>query len=215
MTEDVSIFQEIDDALRAEKLQEIWSRYSGFIIAFCVIAILSTAISEIWKNHRREVNERETSELIESNNLAQSGKYEEAIVLYEKIEDEGGKLSTIAALHHAQALLALKQQDKALAVYDAVMQGKKGDGPASLRDFATLQVSILRDNAKTGTKTHVTADNIFSQNIAEVSAVDALLSGDNKSTSSSFTAIMNNENAPISQRARAADLMSLVKEPGK
>ena len=53
------IFEEVDDALRQEKLQKIWDEYKNTIIASIVILIASTGLTSGYKtwNHSRNANE--------------------------------------------------------------------------------------------------------------------------------------------------------------
>jgi hypothetical protein len=223
MAEDTSIFQEIDEALRADKAQELWKRHSGEILTFCVMVVIATAASVLWKNHVREVHEETTGTLTQAVTLAQDGKYPEAISLYEKVEAKGGGLGGLAALRHAQALIALKQEDKALTLYKDVSAGRKADAPETLRDYAALQADILAHNealasgkpVTDGSKPAAGSDNSFSRSFAELDALRTLQAGDAKAAAAKLEKIANDPAAPFSLRMRDALFSGPKEEPAK
>jgi hypothetical protein len=219
MAEDVSIMQEIDEALRADKLQQLWARHNEAILTFCVMAVLASAGSVLWKNHLHDLHERQTGWLAEAATLEQQGKYDAAAGVYQKVEDEGGALAGLAGIRHAAVLISLKQEDKALALYNSVAGGKEGDTPV-FRDFAALEAAILAGNqslnaGKPASAATAAAGGIFHQSATELGALNALGAGDRKTASFLLGSILSDEAAPYSQRARASELLDSIKEHKK
>ncbi|MDH5722649.1 MAG: hypothetical protein OEY94_04940 [Alphaproteobacteria bacterium] len=108
------VFAEIDEAMKQEKLQNLWEKYGGFIIGVLVLVILATAGNEIYKNWAENKNLKQTEHmlvLLEGDNkseiikqaqelqtglkgltmlnvagdLARQGKTEEAFEIYKKM----------------------------------------------------------------------------------------------------------------------------------
>jgi len=222
MAEDAGILQEIDEALRADKLSQLWARHSGSIIAFCVLVVLTSAASAFWKNHQREVHERQTGKLTQATMLADTGKYNEAMGMFEQIEGDGGPLGAIASLKHAQTLIDMKQQDKALTVYNDLASDKHGGAPDVFRDYAALQADIMAHNqtwpdkkpaaSTDGWAAAMGGDRAFATAFAEL---NALRSGDSKNASALLDGVVSNKDAPFSERERAAQLLDSLKGPAK
>jgi hypothetical protein len=220
MPEDVSILSEIDEALRADKLQLLWANHGKAIITFCAMLVLSTAGSVLWKNHVRALHEMQTSLLAKAADVEEDGKNDEALGYYKQVEDAGGSLSALATLKHAKLLVAMKQQDKALPLYQSLTDGKVSGITPPLRDFAKLQVSIIESNQafKAGKSEHpapVGNEDVFLSTATEISALDALNAGDTKTAAELLNAVLANDSAPYSQRVRASELLDSIKEHKK
>jgi hypothetical protein len=220
MTEETTLLTEIDDALRADKLEQIWQRHGALIIGFCVLAVLATAAGTFWKNHLLEEHMRDTGILAQGTTLAQDGKYGEAITLFEKIELEGGSLGAVAGLKHAEALANLKQDDKAAALYRTI--AASGDAPISLRDYARLQGDILAHNAASAAGKPAPAQDpaaakntTFSQSTREAQALWALKSGDTKTAKELLNAILADDMASMTARTRASDILQTIGDNAK
>ncbi len=220
MAEDTSLLQEIDDALRADKVEQFWARNSSAIITFCVMIVLASAASVLWRNHLHDLHEQQTSLLFQATRLASQGKNSEAIGIYEKAEAQGGKLAALAGLKHAEALIALGQQDKALAVYTDIAAGKEGDAPDTLRDYARLEADILTHNRAAAAGKPVAAPEpqaagAFRRTEAELAALRALQKGDGKAASAALTRLAGDEATPLSMRERDIELIGSIKDPVK
>jgi len=214
MAEDVSILQEIDEALRADKAAQFWERNSGAVITFCVVIVLATAVSEFWKSHMRSVHEQQTSTLAQAITLAEAGKYSEAISGYEQVEADGGQLALLAKLQRAQTLAEMKQEDKAIEVYNSIATSGQGKVPDIFRDYAAVQADILAHNlalasgrpavATEGGKEARASGRSYASFFTEI---DALRSGDHKNATALLNSVVSDKDAPFSERARAGMLL--------
>lgn len=215
MAEDTSLLQEIDEAIRADKVEQFWARYSGLLMGCCILAVLATAAGALWKNHQKDLHERQTGFLVQGSTLAGEGKYGEAIGMFEKARDEGGALATLAELSRAQALLEMKHEDKALAAYNGIAASHNG-----LSDFARLQADIIAHNqaiaaGKPLAPASAPKDGTYVQMHAELAAVRTLLSGNSKGAGVMLDAIVKDETAPMSERRRAGEMLATIKDAPK
>jgi len=220
MAEDVSILSEIDEALRVDNLQEFWAKNGRALITFCVLAVLATTGSVLWKNHQRSVHEQATNLLAKAATAEQAGKNSDAIDYYGQVEGQSGALAQLAALRHAALLISMNQPDKALSLYHSVSDGSLGDAQ-TLRDFANLEIMILESNrdlkagatGKKGGPIVITGGTgAFFASEAEIGAMNALRAGDAKTAATILQDIVTNESAPYSQRLRDAQLEDAIKE---
>ena len=58
------VFAEIDEAMKQEKLQNLWEKYGGLIIAVLVLIVLATIGNEIYKNWAESKNQKQTAEML-------------------------------------------------------------------------------------------------------------------------------------------------------
>jgi hypothetical protein len=215
MAEDTSILQEIDEALRADKAEQFWASHSGTIITCCLLVVLSSAASVWWKNHVHDQQQLQTSLIVRGTKLASEGKFADSIPPFEQAEAQGGKLATIAGLKHAEALLDMKQDDKALAVYNDIAAGKIGDATDLLRDFARLEATILSHNragGKAPAGNEPEAGGTFNASVSELAGIRALQSGDTKTAIATFSKIISDEATPPSMRERDTEFLSSIKD---
>ena len=222
MAEDVSILSEIDDALRVDNLKQFWARYGKTLIAFCVLVVLASSGSVLWKSHLRSVHERQTALLAKAATVETTGKNDEAIGYYAQVEGQGGPLAEIAGLRHAALLVSMNQQEKALALYKSVANGQLGD-TQMMRDFANLEIMILNSNielgasapAKKGPIVITNGSGAFFSSEAEIGALNALRAGDRPTAVTILTGIVSNKSAPYSQRLRDSELADAIREQKK
>jgi len=132
------IFQEVDDAMRQEKLQKIWSEYKATIITAIIILIATTALGsayKAWDHNKNAVNTEKLSMALNSENK------EEALTDF---------IPSARAQHRAMAQLALvdlyfEQKDKESALALLSQMVKKGSTPKFYRDQARLLFFVHSD----------------------------------------------------------------------
>jgi hypothetical protein len=202
MAEDISIFAEIDESLRVEKLQQFWTKFGNLVILGCVAIVVFTIAWVLWKNHMHDVNSRETHLLIQAKNLKDAGKLNEAVTLFI------GSKGALAKLQQAQLYYDLGESDKAAALYAEIAKDKHNDN--TLKDFATLQTALLgRDES---TAAHANKDPVFAGMIDEARAARLIKLGKNKEAEKLLTPVASDEKAPMSTHMRAMELMAIAGE---
>ena len=58
------VFAEIDEAMKQEKLQNLWEKYGGLIIGILVLIILGTIGNEVYKNWTDSTNQKQTEQML-------------------------------------------------------------------------------------------------------------------------------------------------------
>ena len=208
MAEDTSILYEIDESLRAEKLQRFWQRFGKLVLAGCASIILLTAGWVAWKNHMQEVYAKQTDILIQATTLAQAGKLNEAEPLFEQAQQGTQGFAVLAKLQHASALLAAGQNDKALALYTGIAKDSSRNMDMALRDFAALQASVITLNQH-GTEDMAEAmdrGRPFAPIAQENKAARLLKDGKDKEARALLKPLAENNTSPMSEHARAMEL---------
>src|ERR1700722_11327491 len=110
------IFQEIDEDLERQRMEALWKRYGGWIIAAAVIVVLGTASYTAWQSWRTGQDQKATAGLIDILANASTADSDKEIATLESFADKNhGETQAIFAQLHA-ASLAAKNSDTKKAI---------------------------------------------------------------------------------------------------
>ena len=211
------IFKEVEEDLRREKLEKLWQRYGKAVIALAVLAVVATAGGVASKDYQK----RREAKLAEQYGAAialtdpSSGDLAKADAALANIADAGGGYGALAALERAAVKAKAGDLDGAGKIYDDL--AADGSTPAALRDLARLLKAMrLVDSgdpaALTASLTPLMApENPWRFSATELTALLALRSGDQKRATELFTQLADDQAAPSSLRARAAEMAAALK----
>ena len=125
------IFQEVDEEVRREKLQQLWERHSNLIVAAAlavVIAVGGWRGYDWWENKKAA----ESGEAFEAAlNLAESGKQDESRAAFAKLAQDGSSGYRILARFREAAELAKTDPAAGAAAYNALATSRWLSGPAT------------------------------------------------------------------------------------
>jgi hypothetical protein len=144
------IFQEVDEALKHEKVVSFWKENGPFIIACVVTVIVTTAVVNGYRAWDRHQNVSDTSVLLET--------LEEDKNLPGRLVDVSRELRPghrgIALLLSAGEHLGAGNSAKAQGVYEIIVNSKENNIPRSIKGYARLMSSRLslenRENRESG-----------------------------------------------------------------
>jgi hypothetical protein len=212
--EDISLFQEIDESLRVDKMEKLMRRYGKLLIAFCVAIVLATAASVFWKSHLREINIKRTDRLLEVTDLIESGKFADAQKMLEDINQSNA--TTISRLMLAETLIDQGQADKAVKAFDDAGVEKSNQ---ALHDLSSLDAQIISDNhnlpaQKDGTESLrklYDSNSPFSYTAGELYALQLQRAGKSKDAEGILSEISNNPRLGMAQRIQAKELLDSMK----
>lgn len=135
------IFNEVDEAVRRERLEKIWRQYGTYIIA---VAVLIVAAVGGWRGYdylQRQKAQEAGAQFEAAMTLAESGKHQEAADAFAKVAKEGaGGYTTLARLREA-AELSARDAKAGVAAFDALA----ADSSIGQRfqDLAALRAGFL------------------------------------------------------------------------
>ena len=209
MTEDLSIFQEIDESLKAEKLEKFLSTHGNLLIIICVGIVLAVAFSGWWKNHVKEENASQTSILVQASELADAKKYDEAIAKLQEVEKSSSNIAGIAKLRHAEILIVENKFEQALGLYKEIFSGS---GDKALRDLAAINAEIIANNHNLPHPPQNSYETRPFNNFAsELYAINLLNQSKNKDAKAALEAVSSKEDLPNSQKQRTTELLDYIK----
>lgn len=209
------IFEQVDEALREDRMKGLWRRYGWMLIAGAVLIVVGTAAIVGWRAYERSQAEAQTNELSAAIEQAKQGEPAAGVASLTELAD--GAEPNIAALARMQAAgLALGGDDRetAIALYRQVADNAEVD-PA-LRDAATvLGASLSVDSADPDTlRTQLAAQDAsnspwrFLAN--EIIAAAAIRAGDLETARERLTLIADDLEAPIGLRGRATEVLAAI-----
>lgn len=213
------IFQEIDEAMRQERLEKLWKNYGAFIIGGIVAIILLTAGFVAWKNWQSTADRQATLKLHQAMNAQ-----DPAQALSVLAGDTRPGHTGMAYLQAAGLYLERESRDKALQMYDALIRDESA--PSDFVGLARiLKARLLMDM----TGREAVSPDLITEAIAPLlqdrtspwhwhaALVQALyqanIAGEYEAARSTIAAILSADNAPgvLKNRVRALDHLYALK----
>ncbi len=209
------IFKEIEEDLRAERLQNFWKRYS---LAFALVAlaiVLGSAGYVGWRDHQQGVRAAEGNKFSAALSLADKGDADAALAALSGVAStSSGGYAVLARLDAASLEAGSGKIDDALKSYDAIAADTKLE--TVFRDLATLSAGYLRVDRETpeALKSRLQGltepTNPWRYSALELLALADLKAGHTAEAKASFTKLADDATAPQNIRARAAELLAAL-----
>jgi hypothetical protein len=213
------IFNEVDEEVRREKLQQLWERHSNLIVAAALLIVLGVAG---WRGY----DWWETKKAAESGTafeaavtLAEAGKQAEAQAAFAKIAQDGSSGYRVLARFRDAAALSKTDAAAAVTAYGALAADSSLS--RTLQDLATIRGElILVDTAPLADVTAkleplTAADRPFRHTARELLALAAWRAGDSAAAKRWFDLIATDSETPAGTRQRMDVLMTLSGEKAK
>jgi hypothetical protein len=213
------IFQEVDEEVRRERLEQLWKRYGNYIIA---LAIVILAAIGAWRGYIywQERKAAEAGAAYEAASvLADEGKHKEAEKAFAKLATEGtAGYRGLARLREA-GQLGLSDPKAAVAAYDAL--ASDASLGQSMQDLAHVRAALLLVDTASyqelrGRLEALTApDRPFRHSARELLAFSAWRSGDNAAAHQWIDAVTGDPATPSTIRSRIDVLAALMPPEAK
>ncbi|HML14094.1 MAG TPA: tetratricopeptide repeat protein [Xanthobacteraceae bacterium] len=213
------IFQEVDEEVRRERLEQLWKRYGNHIIAaaLVVLACVGAWRGYIYWEERKAAEAGAAYEA--ASMLADEGKHTEAEAAFAKLARDGtAGYRGLARLREA-AQLGSSDPKAAVAAYDAL--AADASLGRSLQDLAAMRAGLLLvDTApyqelRARLEPLTASDRPFRHSAREVLAFAAWRAGDNAAARQWIDAIVTDPETPATIRNRVDVLAALVPAEGK
>lgn len=207
------VFEEINDDLRRQKLNQFWKENGSWIIGGAIGAVLLTGILTIYRQWEQSRDTTSTAELMRVISAGDMAKLEGFAATSDKNH------AMMARFLAAAAHVDKKEYDKAIALYDAIAQTSGLEG--SWRDLARIRsISLRLDKDKpealmkeieplTGAK------NVWRHSAMELQALLAAREGQMQKAADIMSAIAADPLAPDDARQRALGLHALYAADAK
>jgi hypothetical protein len=213
------IFQEVDEEVRREKLQQLWERHSNLIVSLALLVVLAVGGwrgYEWWEAKKAAESGTQFETAIR---LAEDGKQAEAQAAFAKIAQDGSSGYRILARFREAAELSKTDPAAAVNLYASLAADSSLD--RTLRDLAAVRGGmILVDTAPLAELTAkleplTAADRPFRHTARELLALSAWRSGDTAAAKRWLDLIATDAETPAGIRARMDVLMTLSGDKAK
>ena len=205
MSED-TIFREVDEELRRDRLQSGWRRYGPFVIGAAIAVVGIVAVNEGWSWWQNSNSARSSDQFYAALNLDDGGDIAGAQKALDTVIAQGsGGYPVLAKFKQAGLLAKQGKRDEALAAFDA-LGGSQSNG--RLRELALLfAANVLVDKGDVaGVKQRVlgltAADDPLRNSAREAIGLAQYKSGDLNGARDSFEAVINDPTSPTEIRSR-------------
>lgn len=208
MADDISLLQEIDEALRADKAYNFWKRYGKLVLAGCVGIVILTAVSAYWKNRLHNEELRHTQLMLKAAVLVANAQYAEAPAILEQSTNWPKSIASLATLQKADILFKAGQRDKAAVALKEVATNPKAD--EALKDIAALRLHMQTSEKGLGGADAVGRP--FAVLAGQIKAAQLLEEGKNKEATDVLKAIIAVSPALSVERERTEELLQLASQ---
>lgn len=212
------VFQEVDEALKQDRILKLWEDNKFFIIGCVVMIVLVTAVSSGYRSWEKSSNEADTKILMEA-----IEQQEDLIKNLENVYEQ----TNVNETHRAIALfiaagehLKISESDEALNLYSKVAEDESM--PEDLRDYAILmKASLVSEGSADSEEDAKEVLDIlnplinkpsgmwYSQALLKAAVINAHIPG-NLDTAIKYTSeLVESKNVPGSLRNRAVALKSV------
>lgn len=116
-----TIFREVDEELRGDRLRAFWKRFGPYVIGAAVAVIVIVAVNEGWTWWQNSNSARASDEFYAALELAEGGDLAAAQGALDQVAAKGhGGYPTLAQFRQASLLARDGKADEALAAYDSL-----------------------------------------------------------------------------------------------
>lgn len=220
MSKDESFFREVEEEYRREQTVKFFKTYGAYVIAAALI-ILAIVGGYKWEMQRRAAEAAAGGDALENAlSLIEAGKHDDAEKALATLAGSGsGAYRVLARLHAAAESVAKGQSEAALESY----RGVAGDAaaPASLRDFARIQVASLSVDKESYESLLRQLEALRAGSgpwrfaAKEILGLAAFKEGKNAEAEQLYREIVSDGEAPAGMRQRAEVMLALLLEQSK
>jgi hypothetical protein len=213
------IFQEVDEEVRRERLEQLWKRYGNYVIAaaFVLLAAVGGWRGYVYWEQRKAAEAGAAFEA--ASVLADEGKHADAQAAFAKLATEGTTGYRVLARFREAGQLALSDPKAAVGAYDALAADASLGQP--LQDLAAVRAALLLvdtapyEELRTRLEPLTAADRPFRHSARELLALGAWRAGDSAAARRWIDTVVSDPETPASIRNRVDVLMALTGSDGK
>jgi len=203
-----TIFREVDEELRSERMRSMWRRFGPFVIGAAVLIVILVAVNEGWRWYQDSVAATSSEQFYQAYDLTQSGDIAGAQEALEQvIADGSGAYPTLARFSQAALMAQEGQTEEALAAYDRLATEQSNP---HLRDLALLfAAGLLVDRGDVeGVRSRVggliSEDNVLRNPARELLGLAQYAAGDAAAARATFAEVLNDPEVSLELRQRVS-----------
>jgi len=203
-----NLFQEVAEDIERQRLEALWKRYSGVVMAAALAIVVGTAAMTAYRSYHAERNQQLTAALIdlskpESADISKLQGFADG--------NRGTTQASFALLHAAATAWDKGDKAKAVEIYDSIAKDTSVD--TAFRQLADLfavraQMDVGDAKALSERLNPLTAEDApWRYSALEIQAYLALRAGDAVKAKQIFTDLSQDARVSPTISARAADML--------
>ncbi len=216
---DDSIFREVDEAVRQDKLKSLWDKYGLWVVAGAVLIIASVSGYKFWVYWTTEQAKIAGARFVGGITHIEDGKTSEALEVFKSLADEGPRGYRILSRFQLAALYAKDgKKDEAIKIYDD-LASQSGIGDVQ-QGFAKIQAATLKlddasfDDMRKRLDALAVTGNPWRHSARELLGLSAYHTGDISAAERFFSVMLSDQRTPANMRRRAEMMLSLLVQSG-
>jgi len=210
-----NIFNEVDEDIRKERYQNLWSKYGKYVIGFLILIVIIFSLSQYLQSKNISDNKKildiyfTAVEAIEKKQLDSANQGLETVY-----NDKNKVLSALSGIKLSQTYLKNNQRDKALSVLENTYNNKSLD--PIYRELALYKYIVINfenievDNIENMVKTVEVSGKLFSWYFQEIIGIKYLTLGNTKKANSIFTSLSLDKDTPFDLKIRLDKLIQIA-----
>lgn len=211
------IFNEIQNDIRRDRLNDFWRRYGVLLVIGAVIFVGAIAGWRLYEYFGEQNAQAAGDRFQQALTLSRDGKHAEAETAMQQIAADAP--SGYAALARFAAAAELAPRDPAVAAQRFDALSREGNVEQGLRDLARLRAAMLlvdtQPPAEIANRVEALAapGNVWRHTAREIMALAHLRAGDGAEAQRWAQALVSDPEVPQGSRARGQILLDLAAEP--
>jgi hypothetical protein len=212
---DESLFREVDEEVRRQKLEDLWKRWGNLFLTVSIAVILGVAGYKGWQYWEQRQAEQAARSYFAAVTLAGQGKAEDASREFAKLAaGSHDGYAALASMNLATELAVSGKVDEAVKTYDQIASNAKLD--PNLRNAARIRAAYLiidranRDEIAKRVSDLNAPNSVWRNEAREILALAAYKAGDYAGADRLMNDILSDQDSPPNLRQRAQLMTSLL-----
>lgn len=188
------LISEVDDEMRAQKLQSLWQRFGSWLVGGCILVVLATVAYQLYASHQISRNEEITKILLDAQKMENEGQTEQAIALLQTAADSQHPASRLATLKRA---------------YKLELQGENEQAQALINKLASdITEGAFTSLGRLETGQELKKGQVFYAISAEMKVLELMQENNIEEARKLLQSLLDNEDLVPSQHQRLRELLS-------
>ncbi len=215
---DTGLLREIDEEIRQEHYEKLWSQYGKHVIAAAILLVASVAGYKGWQSYDLSQRTESGQQFAQAIASVSAGNLDEAQSAFSTLAEDGTTGYRTLAKFRVAAILAEKgETDNAANAYRSI--ATDSEVPAEYRDLAVVLAAInsldtADPSSVVAALAPVTGDgNPWRHTAREISAVALISGGQTDEAIKILTPLSSDAAAPAGMRQRAQEQLAALGQP--
>ena len=210
-----NIFNEVDEDIRKERYQSLWSKYGKYVISLIVLIIVIFSLSQYFNQKNITDNKKLLDIYYSAAEKIEINQYELANKSLVKVYNEKNKtLSALSGFKLAEILIQDNQKEKALLFLEEMYNNKSLEQiyrelalyKYIIINFENIQIKEIEDIANSITTNKIILEPYFQ----EIFGIKLLTLGNIEKANSIFTELSKDKDTPFDLKARLEKLILIA-----